>query len=321
MATLDNFRLVVFMKVAEHLSFRKAAEELYLTQPAVSLQIKALESELGTLLFDRSGTHAKLTDAGAVLLKYVRQSSAILLKARNDIGKLGGNEAGELNLGASTTIAQYVLPRLLSEFCKSRPRVHTTLISGNSESIVDAIEKQRIALGFIEGPPRNRDVQAVPFLQDELVLIVPASHEWVEQSSIALRDLMQAPLLMRERGSGTRRIIEMAFERHRIKRSSLRIAMELDSTEAIKSAVEAGLGVGFVSRWAIAKDNRLGPAFRIVELKGVRFLRQFLAVSAKSPEDDGLAVEFRDFVLAKTSSQRIALSEKKDRSASTDKYF
>jgi DNA-binding transcriptional LysR family regulator len=309
MMSLENFRLTVFRKVAEQLSFRKAAEELYLTQPAVSLQIKALEEELGVALFDRSGSQVRLTPAGAALLKYAEESSALLREAMHTLTTYSGTQSGTLTLGASTTIAQYVLPRLLSEFCTLHPRVHPTLMSGNTEQIVMSVEEEKIALGFIEGPPRSRDLTLTPFLEDELVLLAPAAHEWVEQTEIAPEDLTAAPMLMRERGSGTRHIVELALERHRIRRSSLNVVMELDSTEAIKSAVEAGFGVGFVSRWAIAKDVRLGPAFQIVEIKGIRIRRNFMVVSPKVPGLSGLAAEFRGFVLTRASTKRMAALE------------
>ena len=301
MISLENFRLTVFRKVAEQLSFRKAAEELYLTQPAVSLQVKALEEELGVVLFDRSGSRVGLTPAGKALRKYAEQSSRLLHEARHAVAAFSGTQNGLLTLGASTTIAQYVLPRLLSDFCTAHPRVCPTLTSGNTEEIVTAVEEEKIVLGFIEGPPRSRDLSLTPFLEDELVLLVPNAHQWAERTEIAPDVLAGAPLLMRERGSGTRRIVELAFERHHIPRSSLNAVMELDSTEAIKSAVEAGFGVGFVSRWAIAKDARFGSAFRTLEIKGMRFHRHFVLVSRKAPELSGPAAEFRNYVLTTTT--------------------
>jgi DNA-binding transcriptional LysR family regulator len=304
MTSLENFRLSVFRKVAEQLSFRKAAEELYLTQPAVSMQIKALEEEVGVVLFDRSGSHVKLTPAGATMLKFAERSVRLLLEGCQALASFGGTQSGALTLGASTTIAQYVLPRILSDFCASHPRVHPTLISGNTEQIVKAVEEERIALGFIEGPSRSRNLTLLPFLEDELILLVPAAHEWAEQVEIVPQDLTRSPMLMRERGSGTRRIIELALERHHIRRGSLNVVMELDSTEAIKSAVEAGLGVGFVSRWAIAKDARLGPAFRIVAIKGLRFTRHFVAITPKGPQLSGPAAEFCSYVLTSTMARR-----------------
>jgi LysR family transcriptional regulator, transcriptional activator of the cysJI operon len=304
MANLENFRVVVFSAVAEQLSFRKAAEELYLTQPAVSLQIKALEEDLGVQLFDRTGTHITLTEAGRVLLRYSKQVNALLAQAERDIAALSGEHAGLLALGASTTIAQYVLPRLLGEFKREHPRVQPTLISGNTEHIVNALEKQKIALGFIEGPARSHVVKAEPFLEDELILIVSTAHELVERKVISCTELAKMPLLMRERGSGTRQVIEMALARHGVKRSSLHIVMELDSTEAIKSAVEASLGIGFVSRWAIAKDMRLDKGFKIVEVEGLRIRREFLVASASGPEQPGLATEFHRFLIARAGMRR-----------------
>ena len=304
MISLENFRLTVFRTVAEQLSFRKAAEELYLTQPAVSLQIKALEQDLGVLLFDRSGSQVRLTPAGEVLLKYAKESSLLLRQAHHSLAQFGGTQSGALNLGASTTIAQYVLPRLLSEFCAAHPRVHPTLISGNTEEIVTAVEDEKIGLGFIEGPSRSRGLSCIPFLEDELVMLVPASHEFAERKNLALSDLKGAPLLMRERGSGTRHVIEMALDRHHIRRSTLNVVMELDSSEAIKSAVESGLGVGFISRWAIAKDARLGHSFRTVDISGIRFRRHFLMVFRNRPDLSGPVAEFRSFVVVSTTPKR-----------------
>ena len=304
MASFENFRLVVFRAVAEQLSFRKAAEELYLTQPAVSLQIKALEEDVGVQLFERTGAHIKLTAAGKVLLTYCGQVKTLLVQAEYEIATLSGEHAGQLALGASTTIAQYVLPRLLGEFRRQHLRVHPTLISGNTEHIVEAVEKQQIVLGMIEGPARSREVKTVPFLEDELVLIASTAHEWAERPSVSCSEISSIPLLMRERGSGTRHVIELALIRQGVKRKSLQIVMELDSTEAIKSAVDAGLGVGFVSRWAIAKDLRLNNSFKIVAVEGLTIKRQFLVVFASGPEPQGLALEFHRFLIARAGFER-----------------
>jgi DNA-binding transcriptional LysR family regulator len=319
MASLENFRLVVFRAVAEQLSFRKAAEELYLTQPAVSLQIKALEEDVGVQLFDRTGAHITLTAAGQVLLDYCEQVKTLLAQTEHEIAALSGEHAGKLALGASTTIAQYVLPSLLGEFCREYPRVHPTLVSGNTEHIVEAVEKQKISLGFIEGPARSREVKTEPFLEDELVLIASTAHEWAERTSVCCSEIASIPLLMRERGSGTRHVIELALERQRVKRNSLHIVMELDSTEAIKSAVEAGLGVGFVSRWAIAKDLRLGNNFKIVEVEGLSIKREFLVAYASGPEPQGLVIEFYRFVEARAGRQRISVRQRRSQPAGSHK--
>ncbi len=307
--------MVVFRAVAQQLSFRKAAEELYLTQPAVSLQIKALEEDLGVQLFDRTGSRVALTATGKVLLKYAERANVLLQQAEHAIAAMGGEFAGQLALGASTTIAQYVLPRMLGEFLTEHPRVQPSLISGNTERIVEAAAQHEIGLGFIEGPSRSRDVKSEPFLVDELVLIVPAAHEWAERAHISAEELKSVPLLMRERGSGTRHVVEMALEHHQLKLSSLKFAMELDSTEAIKSAVEAGLGAGFVSKWAIAKDLRAGASFRIVDVAGLRVQRDFLMIYTAGPEPQGLVREFRRFVVDQAAMMRGALHSKRKRSS------
>jgi len=307
-ASLENFRLVVFRAVAEHLSFRKAAEHLFLTQPAVSLQIKALEEDLGVQLFDRTGTHIALTAAGELLLRYATQVHSLLSEAEHDIAAASGEHAGQLALGASTTIAQYVLPSILGDFRRQHPRVALTLTSGNTEEIVTAIEQQRIALGLIEGPARSRDIKTEPFLLDELVLIVPAAHEWSDRASVPLAEVPGVPLLLRERGSGTRQVVEAALERRGVRRRALNVPMELDSTESIKSAVEAGLGVGFVSRWALAKDSRLGSTFKIMHIEGLRIERQFLIASSGGPQPHGLTAEFRRFLLTRAPSRQASRS-------------
>lgn len=294
----------MFRAVAKELSFRRAAEELYLTQPAISLQIKALEEDLGVQLFNRTGNHIALTPAGRVLLGYAEHSGELLIQAEQEIASLDGVHAGTLSLGASTTIAQYVLPRLLSDFYRQHPRVHATLISGNTEHIVEAIENEKIVLGFIEGPAQNRHVKTEPFLRDELVPIASADHELAARDSVLCSDLCAAPLLMRERGSGTRRVVEMALERHGVKRGALRIAMELDSTEAIKSAVEAGLGIGFVSRSAIIQDLRLNRSIKVLPFDGPKIYRDFLLAYRSGPKPAGVASEFRKFIFSHSGTVR-----------------
>ncbi len=296
MPSLENFRLTVFRAVAAQLSFRKAAEELFLTQPAVTFQIKALEEDLGVQLFDRSGQRIALTPAGAQLLDAARSSHALLDDAAQQLASLDGQLAGELVLGVSTTISQYLLPRLLRGFLTLHPLARFRVLTGNTETIVQSVLDAHCSLGLIEGPARSREVVTQPFLRDEMVLIVPAAHEWTEDAAISARDLASVPLLLRERGSGSRRVLELALERAGVRLKSLRVAMELDSVEAIKSAVEADLGVGFVSRWAVARDLRLGRQFRIAPVRDLVVTRDFSSVALASPAPHGLALEFRHFL-------------------------
>lgn len=298
MANLENFRLTVFRAVAAHLSFRKAADALYLTQPAVSSQIKALEDDLGIQLFDRGHGRIALTEAGSLLLDFAGRSQTLFAQAAVAIAALKGESSGVLALGASTTIAQYALPHKLGEFCARNRGVEIKMFSGNTEQVVEDLLARRISLGLIEGPSRSSQVHVEPYLSDELVLIVPGGHEWAERETVTVKELPSIPFLMRERGSGTRDVILQALERRAIHVNDLRIAMELDSTEAIKSAVAAGLGAGFVSRWALRQDSRAGNDFTIVALAGLRILRSFFFVSLHGQQLQGVPAEFRRFLLA-----------------------
>ena len=314
MAQLENFRLKVFRTVAEHLSFRKAAEQLFLTQPAVTLQIKALEDDLGVRVFDRTGGHVSLTPQGRVLLRHAQRISAIISETEQELAAGEGQLSGELALGVSTTIAQYVLPRLIGAFLAEHPRVRFSLHSGNTEEIVELLLHAKVSIGLIEGPARHREVHTAPFMEDEMVLI---AHADFDANRISRQQLLASTLLMREQGSGSRRVVETALQRAGFKLKAFQSVMYLDSTEAIKSAVEAGLGVGFVSRWAIAKEMEL-RAVKTVEVAGLRVTRHFSLVSRTSPEPQGPCAAFRDFALARArlvsgASRKLAASRAMNR--------
>jgi DNA-binding transcriptional LysR family regulator len=293
MAQLENFRLKVFRVVAEHLNFRKAAEHLFLTQPAVTQQIKALEDDLGVRLFDRAAGRVSLTTQGIKLLKYAQNIAAVVAEAEQELAAGEGQLVGELALGVSTTIAQYVLPRLLGAFLEEHPRVQFSLHSGNTSEIVELLLNDRVTAGLIEGPSRRREVHVEPFMKDELVLIAPSDFGWEQ---LTREQLVASTLLMREHGSGSRRVVEAALEKANIRLRSFKNVMSLDSTEAIKSAAEAGLGIGFVSRWAISKELELG-ALKVVQINGLRVTRHFTLISRIGPEPQGLAGAFRSFAL------------------------
>jgi DNA-binding transcriptional LysR family regulator len=298
---VENFRLTVFRAVAAELSFRKAAEALHLSQPAVSQQIRALEEETGTRLFDRGtgeghGTQIALTQAGRVLLGYAKTSATTLEDARRALASLNHAVTGELKLGASTTVAQYVLPRILGAFLRQYPQVKLSLTSGNTEHIAEAVAEERVALGIIEGPAMRRDVKIERMVRDEMVLIAEPLGEWAQRRPprVTTAELTTARLLLRERGSGSRRVVERALKQAGLPLHSLNIAIELDSTEAILSGVEAGLGVGFVSRWALGKALRLGTV-RVVAVEGVTIVRDFSFVRVAGAELAGAAAAFQQF--------------------------
>jgi LysR family transcriptional regulator, transcriptional activator of the cysJI operon len=295
MAHLENFRLKVFRAVAEHRNFRKAAEQLFLTQPAVTLQIKALENDLGVRVFDRTGGRITLTHQGSLLLEYANKLASLASEAEQKLGCSEGSVTGELALGASTTIAQYVLPRLLGAFQNEYPKIQFSLQSGNTSEVVSWLLEGKVALGLIEGPARERGVHTEPFMEDELVLITPPNFD---SDRLAPAQFLATSLLLREQGSGSRRVVELALENADFKLKAFKKVMELDSTEAIKSAVEAGLGVGFVSRWAIAKELELGT-LKVAQVTGVRAARHFTLICRTGPEPQGPAEALRTFALGR----------------------
>jgi DNA-binding transcriptional LysR family regulator len=284
---IENFRLKVFRTVAEHRHFRKAADHLYLTQPAVTHQIRALEETFSVPLFDRTGKEVTLTPSGEILLKYVKQVDALLARAEEELSALSGEVRGELRIAASMTIAQFVLPRILGDFVRRHPSVQLAITSSKTEDVVASIMEQRTELALIEGPAHTRDVTVEPWIKDELVLVVPASHEWDNSRDIEMTDLREVRLLMRERGSGTREIVEQALSEHGVSMKDLKPMLEVDSTEGIIASIEAGLGVGFVSRRAIRRALLLGT-LKMVPIRGVHLERQFSIVYNRGPEPTGL---------------------------------
>ncbi len=295
MAQLENFRLKVFRAVAEHLNFRKAAERLFLTQPAITLQIKALEGDLGIRLFDRSANRITLTPQGSVLLRYANKIAQLAAEAEQKLAASDGQFSGDLSLGVSTTIAQYVLPRLIGAFLSEHPRVQLLLHSGNTEEVVQLLLADKVSVGLIEGPARERGVHTEPFMRDELVLIAPPG---ADVEHLSLPQMLASNLLMREQGSGSRHVVETALEKAGLRLKSFETVMDLDSTEAIKSAVEAGLGIGFVSRWAISKELELG-ALKTGVVRGLQMSRDFSIVTRTGPELQGASAAFRAFAIAR----------------------
>src|ERR1035438_6401746 len=210
------------------------------------------------------------------------------------------------------TVTQYILPRMLGAFLQQHPRIEPAVTSANTEHIVEALAAQKIDLGLIEGPVSSREVFRQRFFEDRLVLIVGRRYPWPEKSgrakpasaklgpaspTIPVRALTEVPLLMRERGSGSRRVVELALRRAGLRLSDLRIAMALDSIVAIISAVEAGLGAGFVSEWAIQKELRLGTV-RVIPVEGLEMRRDMHLIRPFGPIPEGPAGAFERFILA-----------------------
>ena len=296
---LENYRVQVFRAVAEQASFRRAAEQLHLSQPSVSEHVQLLEEELGVRLLDRTSTGVAMTPAGELVLNFARKSSRLSQQVLAHLARLEGQPGGELRLAASTTVAQYLLPRVLGDFLKENVRVELKLKTGNTEQVSGWVLSGEAALGLIEGPAASKELAVEPFYQDRLECIVPRGHRWAGRQ-VTPAALAQAPLLMRERGSGTRRVVESALKRAGLRISRLTIVMELDSTEAIVAGVEAGLGVGFVSELAIRKELKLGT-LATSQVAGVEIQRSLSLIRIHGPIESGAVAAFRNFLMSRTS--------------------
>lgn len=292
--SIENFRLVVFRAVARHSSFSRAAEELLLTQPAVTQQIKALEEQFGHPLFHRAGGRISLSPGGAALLPFAEKIKSLADDANAAVAKAYGQEAGELSLGASQTIAQYLLPTFIAAFLRTNPLVRMTARSGNTDEMLALLVAGDIQVALLEGPDHRTDVHIEPFMEDHMVLVVPSSHEWAGRK-ITLDELRKQPLLVREFGSGSRRVVEQALSGAGLKIKDLNIRMELDSTEGLLNGVEAGLGLTFVSRWAVRNQVSLGT-LKLARVDGLKLSRSFSLAYRAGPEPSGNVGSFLTFL-------------------------
>jgi len=256
-------RLQVFHTVARQLSFTKAAEQLYMTQPAVTFQVKQLEEHFNARLFERSHGRIALTPAGQLVLDYAERILGLGEEMEKRVGELTGAVSGPLTLGASTTIAEFMLPRVLGEFKARYPQVQTRMTVANSETIVNRVADHSVDLGLIESPSHAPSVQIEVCAEDELVMICAPDYRLAGHKEVTPQQIAGEPYISRESGSGTRDFADDYFRRSGIAPEDLNIVMELGSPEAIKGVVETGIGIAIMSRATVAKDLRLGALVAI----------------------------------------------------------
>ena len=270
-----DFRLRVFYTVAKRLNFSRAAEELFITQPAVTKHIRELEKHFKISLFERSGNkQVILTVAGQNLLQYTEQLFSIYRDMEYDMNLLVQNHKGLLRIGASTTIAQYVIPPLLAQFHQKFAEVKIILQTANTEDIEQALVDKEIELGIIEGMARNPQIKYDMLLQDEIVLVCKTNNKSIKKSTLKPEELKQYPLLLREPGSGTLEVITHALKPFHINLSDLHIEMQLGSTESIKSYLLNSDCLAFISIHAILKELKANEC-RIVDVKDLAIYRPF----------------------------------------------
>lgn len=292
---MEDHKLKVFCTVAETKSFSKTSEIIHLTQPAVSLQIQALEEMYETKLFDRSSSTVTLTPAGEALYKYAKEILALYASADKVIGEITGLVKGSITIGASSTIGNYLLPSVITDFRKKHPKIKVHLLIGNTRRVIDLLNSGNIDLGLVEGDVTGQKMVVKKLISDELLLIVPSIHPWAKKKEISISELIKEPFIFREAGSGTRQMIEKFLAKHGIMPQSMKVSLVLGSTEAIKDAVENGLGVSIVSRWAARKENKYGT-LHLLRFKEEKMIRDFSLITTKNSISSHAIDEFLTYL-------------------------
>ena len=255
---MSDRRLQVFHAVARLLSFTKAAEVLHMTQPAVTFQIRQLEEQFDTRLFDRAHNRVSLTEAGHVAFEYAEIIFEKYSELENAIREVTGSISGSLTLGASTTISEYMLPALLGDFNAKNPEVLLRLRVSNTEGVVSMVENNVIDLGVVEGPVTNKNLLVEVCRKDDLVVVVPPDHDLADFKTVSVEKMLEYPFICREEGSGTREVISEHLKKQGVGKHALRSCLELGSPEAIKGAIQAGMGLSILSSVSLAKELKLG---------------------------------------------------------------
>jgi DNA-binding transcriptional LysR family regulator len=299
-------QLKVFESVARHLSFSRAAEDLHLTQPAVSMQIKQLEDSVELPLFEQMGKKIYLTDAGRELYYYSRAISQQLADMELALDELKGLERGKLNISVVST-ANYFAPHLLAKFCQRYNGVTVSLNVSNRETVLKHLTDNVTDLAIMGQPPDGLDIVAESFMENPLVVIAPPNHLLCEEDRIPVKRLEQETFLVREPGSGTRSAMERFFAAHQI---SINRGMETDTNEAIKQAVQAGMGLGIISLHT-AELELEARRLQILDVQDFPIMRHWHIVHRKNKRLSTVAQAFRKFLLKEAPALMPGIRERK----------
>ena len=288
-----DYRLKVFYTVANRLSFTKAASELNISQPAVTKHIKEIENQLNTKLFDRKGTTIQLTESGKILFVYAEKSRQLYRDLEFAIAQLNKQEKGKLKIGASTTIAQYILPEILAKFNSYYKEINIELITHNSEDIATLLKSGKIDLGIVEGESKSSYFNYQKFKKDEIVLVCKTDHPLVNKN-FKTKDLYDVDLIVREQGSGTQEFIQNQLKKSGIEVQKLNIIMQLGSSESIKNYLLHSEAMAFLSISTILpelKNNQLS----VIDIKNFSIERDFNFITLKGEQSDLIDL-FRKFI-------------------------
>ena len=294
-----SYRLKVFRSVAKNLSFTKAGEELYITQPAISRHIQQLEEELGTSCFHRSRKGLSLTRAGKLLWEYSENASRLYHSFEKDLDILMGKISQSIRIGACTTLGQYFIPSLISQFRMQYHSVHISLIHANSKNIQEEVAQGNLDMGIVGKTTQRGELRYENFLTEE---VIPVTRSGSKYENILLdlkADASQIPLIMRKAGSGTRKVVESYCKRLQIPWEKLNIVMELDSHEAAKSFLLSEDSIGFFPRFAVAKELKFGLLSQ-VSSQNLAMKRSYQLVYPQGPINPGWVGKFLEFFKRKT---------------------
>ncbi len=284
-------QLEVFIAVAEKKNFSRAAQELHMTQPAVSQYIQALEREVGTRLLERTNKYVKLNKAGEIVYDHAKEILGLYTKMQRLVDDLTNKTSGPLAIGASYTFGEYILPHILANMLEEYPLVNPTISIGNTRDIAEFVLKHQMDVGIVEGDFQHDKLVIEPLAEDKMFIVSSPDHQLVKKKKATPQDLVKEKWIVREIGSGTRKAADNMFKSLKISPQNM---MEFGSIQLIKESVEAGLGISLLSQWAIRKELAMGT-LKIIEVDGLPFIRLFSIVTS-SPYRTKALDTFLEFV-------------------------
>jgi len=290
-----DFSLKVFYTVVKYRSFTKAASILFLTQPAITFQIKKLEDEFQTRLFNRTHNQIFLTNSGKILFKYANQILESYELAREEISKTSKELKGEIRIGAASLLGTYHLPKILGLFKQKHPEVTVMMNMGDSASIINSIKEHIFDLAFVSEPVSLKHFVIEPYFTDELIIVVNKDHPWIKREYIELKEILAEPCILREQGSGTREVFKRFLQNINIPLNKINTVLIVGSTEAVKSAIESGVGYGIVSEIAVKNEIESGTLVKVC-VKEMKLARQFLIVYPLKSYKSKLIETFLNFI-------------------------
>jgi DNA-binding transcriptional LysR family regulator len=293
---MDLRRLEVFCKVYELKSFSRAGKACLLSQPTVSEHIRHLETHLDVRLFDRLGREVVPTRAGEILYNYARRMLNLKREARQTLERYLGKMSGDLELGGSTIPGQYILPTLIGRFRENFPDIFIKLVIADTMKITNMVLDGGLELGVVGAKIKNNKLQYEQLFDDELVLAVSPEHHWAQRSAIRLEELPQAPFIMREQGSGTRMTMLEILEQAGLDYQEFKVVAEMGSTDAIRQAIKAKVGVSILSRRAIADELQF-EKLRHIPVKGLSLARHFYLVTHNKRSRSPIGEAFVEFLI------------------------